>query len=133
MNFNAQSPYSKLSDSLFGQQAMARGRAGASSQAAGAADVNRLMRPQGGGTTRNLFDATNGLGAAAANRSVAPLAQRISDSQTNAEWLLNKQNANEQFGNAMFGRLANNWASNNDPGRRWQMLRSSGLMDSLFS
>lgn len=128
MSYYAQSPFTQLSDSLFGQGATARSSGRAVNQIAASADPYFRMRSvQQPGVSRSIFDATSHLGEAAAARQAAPIEQELQDSNANAGWNLQKSNANEQFANQMWNMLAQKQLNNQRNG-----LSLSGLMGSLF-
>lgn len=101
-----QSPFTSLSDSLFAPSTTARNSGAAVNQFAAASDPYASLRSGSQtGLARNLFDALSGGGAMAGAQAAAPIRQRLNDQQANADWNLQKQQANGAFANQAFNLL----------------------------
>lgn len=127
-----QSPYASLADALFSPAATARSSGSTVNQISNAADPYAKLRGAGGnGLSANLFDAVAGGGAMAGAQAAAPIQQHMQDSQANAGWNLDKQQANGAFANNAFGMLGQQGINNQRFGR--QLLSAApSLMAGLF-
>lgn len=108
--FSVNSPFAPLPTSILSPSQTGGASANAVSQITAATNPFGQMRRQqpGQGTGRNVFDLMAQSGASRAAKQAAPIRQEMSDSQANAEWALQRSNANESFANGLLSRLFEN-------------------------
>lgn len=127
-----QSPFTSLSDSLFGPSATGRSAGAAVNQFAAASDPYGSLRSGGqNGLARNLFDALSPGGAMAGAQAAAPLRQRLQDAGDNAAWNLQREQANGAFANQAFNLLGGQQLANQQYGRAL-FAQMPNLMSGLF-
>jgi len=115
--FQANSPFEQLKKALFSGESTGRATSKSLSDIQAASDAYGIgsHMPTNRGVSRNIFEMTSGAGVADAARRAAPISQGMQDSQANAEWGLQRSNANEGFANNMLGNLVQNYQTNTDP------------------
>lgn len=116
MQFN--SPYAALNQNIFSPAQTAGASAQAVNQLGRQYNMQTAMKTQGSGargTTPSLSGMLAGQGQHEAARRSAPIAQRFQDDQANAQHQLGLQNASEQYGQGMLGRMLNNLNYNQSP------------------
>ena len=115
--YNIQSPFAQLGMNMFSPSMTAQASAGQLSDIAGKFNPYMIGKAQLGnsGTTRNVFGVASNQGMGDALRHAAPVQQQMGDEQANAQWQLQRANANEGFTNNMLSRLYRNYLAQNDP------------------
>lgn len=112
-----QSPFTSLSDVFYNQTDTANSSNQAVSDLIARTNpyaINKSM-PLNRGMSRTLGPSMQQQGTAMATRAAAPIRQGIGDQLANAQWGLQKANANEAFGAQQLSNLYRAHNLNNDP------------------